>query len=129
MTEGARRAIAYVAGRLITGEEATGVFDPVAGRHIPFEGDVQPQVALYDYERHCRIGGGAPDLYDGGSGAHINLVMDGTSFRGFDHAKGHHFGGRTDGTEVSIFDCEDERRHLYALVGMRGAEAHEGTPC
>lgn len=116
MNDGSRRAIAYVAGRLCTGRDAPGLFDPVAGRHIEFDGEVEPQVAVYDHSRNCLIGGTPRAVFDAGTRHYVNLVISGDSFTGFDHASEHHFGGRTDGGDIWMFDCEHDRRFNYVLV-------------
>ena len=121
MDPGARRAIAYIAGRICTGSDAAGVLDLETGEHAEFEGRMDDEIALYDHSRHCLVGGQLPELFDGGTHASINLEFSDDSFSGFDHASNHYFGGRTvaygeDAHEVWIFDCDEECRSSYVLA-------------
>lgn len=127
MTEGTRRAVAYVAGCLRNGREGMGLLDLGTGRHFSFEGRVGPQVAVYDHSRSCLVGGVPSALYDAGTRHYVNLEMSGDSFTGFDHAGNHHFGGRVSGEEVWIYDCEVERRFSYRL-GFAGDSGDTAEP-
>ncbi len=122
MNQGTRRAVAYIAGRLCTGSAATAVFDPGTGHHVSFAGEVRPRIAVYDHSRNCLIGGAPSAIHDAGTGSYLNLEISEGSFSGFDHASNHRFGGRVDGDDVWIFDCELERRFGYTLVQAANAE-------
>lgn len=49
MTENLRRAVTYIAGRLVSGKSASAVYDYVAGRHFQLSGDISSShVNVYD---------------------------------------------------------------------------------
>jgi hypothetical protein len=127
MDPGARRAIAYIAGRLCTGSDAGGVLDLETGKHAEYEGRVDDEIAVYDHSRNCLVGGQLPELFDGGTHAAINLELSDDSFTGFDHDSNHYFGGRAipygaETHEVWIFDCAAGRRSSYVLADPAGTQ-------
>jgi hypothetical protein len=123
MNPQARRAIAYIAGRACIGSDADGILDLETGEHALLEGRLDTEVAVYDHSRNCLVGGSTSELHDGGTQAWVNLEISGGSFSGFDHASNHPFGGRAEGEDVWIFDCEVERRFSYVLTGVKTRES------
>ena len=98
MTDGTRRAIAYITGRLIAKPNATAVFDYGGHGFTSFSGDVDAdRVNVYDYERGCFVSGDSRNrgfsLYDYGTSGHTDLMMKGESFEGYDYHSGAHFSG------------------------------------
>jgi hypothetical protein len=111
-----RRAIAYIAGRIITGSAAGSVFDYDEGRHVMFSGDVSKEnVNVYDYDAACFITGPPTSLFHYGDSQHIQLGGESGQFRGFDYASGAHFSGTVSGTSVALFDYEDGAHHNYSI--------------
>jgi hypothetical protein len=111
-----RRAAAYIAGRAISGSDASAVYDHSESRHVNFSGSVlPPDVNVYDHEQSCHIGGSLPSLYHYGNGQHIQLEVTGTHFSGYDHATGQHFSGTVNGQVVSVYDHEHGQHFNYSV--------------
>ncbi len=120
MTGRTRRAVAYIAGRLISGEESSAVYDPMSGRHFLFRGEVSSgQVSVYDYADASYIGGTGPlpalSLYDYGSSGHIHLEVRGIEFEGYDYVSGSRFAGRVLGKDVDLHDFGVAKQFSYSL--------------
>ena len=111
-----RRAVAYIAGRLISGSNASSVYDYSTGRHTNFSGEVsRSRVSVFDYDRSASVSGSPPSLFDYGNGAHIRLTTQGTAFKGFDYGSGDHFSGRVNGRSVSLFDYGASAHYNYTV--------------
>jgi hypothetical protein len=91
-----RAAVAYIAGRFISGKHSTAVYDYALGKHISFSGTVQDgQVNAYDHDQGCSISGsvrgGHMALYHYGDGHHINLNISEQNFDGHDYGTSSNF--------------------------------------
>jgi hypothetical protein len=102
-----RRGVAYIAGRIATNRQSSGVFDYNEGRHFSFSGNVRDgNVNVYDYDQGCHISGSGTSLYHYGNGAHLTLQVNAGNFTGYDYASGAHFSGSARGGSVSLYDYE-----------------------
>jgi hypothetical protein len=111
-----RRAVAFIAGRAISGSDASAVYDYSESRYVFFSGDVSAgNVNVYDHEENCHVGGSLPSLYHYGNGQHIQLDVSGTQFNGFDYGSGQHFSGTVNGQAVSVYDYEHGQYSNYSV--------------
>src|SRR5437899_1531974 len=111
-----RRAVAYIAGRLVTGTDSGSVYDYSAPGYFNFSGDVsEGNVNVYDYGQSCFVGGTLPSLYHYGNSRHLDLTVSGTDFEGYDYATGRHFSGSVSSASVSVYDYEHGSYFEYTL--------------
>jgi hypothetical protein len=116
MTAATRRAVAYIAGRLVTGRNSNGIYDFDAGNHFNFSGTVEPgRVHIFDYTSSCHIGGSPGLLYHHGTGGHLNLKLRQGRINGYDFHSGAHFSGTVSGSKVSIHDFETGNFYNYSV--------------
>jgi hypothetical protein len=100
-----RRAVAYIAGRAISGKTASSVYDYGEGGHHSFSGDVSAVAAnVYDYGSSCHVGGQLGSLYHYGHGSHLQLTLKGKSFTGYDYDDASDFSGDVHGSSVTVYD-------------------------
>jgi hypothetical protein len=111
-----RRAVAYIAGRLIAGQGNAAIYDYNASSHFHFSGTVvSGNVSVYDFDQSCHVGGSPSSLYHYGNSGHIQLRMNGSSFSGYDFATSSHFGGSVNGRAISIYDYGHGRHFRYSI--------------
>jgi hypothetical protein len=111
-----RRAVAYIAGRLVTDQISSSVYDYQEGRHVSMEGNVTgSSIAAYDYDQSCHIVGSSSLLYHHGNHAHLTLQLSNTRFSGYDYDSNGHFNGTVNGKSVSLYDYETSRHYNYAI--------------
>ena len=111
-----RAAVAYIAGRIISGSNSTYVYDYSRARYIPISGNVdEDAVNVFDHEKGAHIGGSPPSLYHYGEGSHISLNVSGHSFTGFDYGTGSHFSGNVSGSAVSLYDYGEGQYFNHAI--------------
>jgi len=121
MAPNVRAAIAYTAGRLLTGSQQPSVYDYSTSQHRNMSGDVgSNNVNVYDYESSCHMtgdgSGGKFSLYHYGVNNHISLEVKAPGhFEGYDYASGRHFNGTVNGNNVSFYDYEDGQYYNYSL--------------
>jgi hypothetical protein len=118
MTPKVRAVVVYVASRLISGTEASFVFDFSVRGHRSMGGTVNEKcVNVYDYSENCQMTGnwsaGLFQLFHHGERIHVSLEILGDAFRGYDHSLGKQFNGTVRGSKVSLFDQADHLRHAY----------------
>ena len=76
MNNHTRAAVAYIAGRLVSGKHASCVYDYSQRRYVSIGGNVdRTHVGAFDYQR----------------GAHVSGSGDGTSFNLYDYGDREHF--------------------------------------
>jgi hypothetical protein len=116
-----RYLVAYIAGRLASGKNASSVFDLEAGKHRMMTGTVtDSNINVYDFERNCHISGSGSatqwTLYDFGRAAHISLQMESkTRFKGYDYATGTFYTGTISSKNVSLYDFGSGKYYNFSL--------------
>lgn len=123
MIEATARAAAYVAGRLVTAQDAGAMVDRVSGVRWRFAGDVQAdRVALTDLETSCLITGRAVAhgplwLFHQDTMRHLTLNTEpGGAFHGLDYSTGHAYDVLAGGDgAVEVLDYETGRWRRYQL--------------
>jgi hypothetical protein len=116
MKSDTRRAVAYIAGRAISGKTVSSVYDYAEGGHHNFSGTVSSDSAnVYDYDSSCHIGGRLGSLYHYGHCSHLQLKLKGATFDGFDYDESQHFTGTVHGSSVTLFDYGTGTHYNYSL--------------
>jgi hypothetical protein len=112
-----RRAVAYIAGRMISGSTATSVYDYDAGSYFSIDGEVSTsRVNVFDYSRSCYLDGNPPSLYDYGRGQFFGLELKvAQKFSGYDYGSSSFFDGEVKGETISIYDYGTGNYHDYSL--------------
>ena len=115
-----RSAIAYIAGRLLSGQHSTTIFDYGRSKYVSFTGSVQPgRVQVFDHETGNHIAGSGTEtslnLFEYGRGAHIQLNVSEKQFSGFDYGSGTHFSGSVSGRNVNLFDYGESQYFQYLI--------------
>lgn len=120
MKSESRAAMAYIVGRLLTGKNATAVFDYSRSVHVSFSGYVRVgTVQVYDYETRGYISGSGSEfslgLFDYSRNSHVQLNVIGNQFNGFDYGTGTHFQGTVSGSAIQLYDFGESRYFNYAI--------------
>ena len=111
-----RRAVAYIAGRLVTNSDSAAIYDASEGRFVNFSGQVTPQnVNIYDYDERCFIGGTPSSLFHYGDSQFIQLNINGRQFSGFDFGSAQHFSGSVQARNVTVYDYEHGNYFNYSI--------------
>lgn len=102
-----RRGIAYIAQRVVRGDNISAVFDYESSTYYQFSGEVSgTHVNVYDYDRRCFLGGNIPSLYDYGEGSFFECKIDGNRVTGYDYESGSFYEATVSGQNVSIYDYD-----------------------
>lgn len=115
-----RRAIVYIAGRLIVRQEYGVIYDYSTRTYTYMSGKVTPSnVTVFDHDRDCRItGSGTANeimIFDYGSDQYVRLRIRGNRFEGHDRETGKDILGSVDGTAITVRDHEDSNTYEYSL--------------
>jgi DNA relaxase NicK len=114
-----KRVVAYIAGRIIGNNDVTTVYDEHHAKYFSFAGDVEPSLAIYDYEQKCFINGSKNQnvisLYHFGNKNNINLELTGSDFVGYDYDSGQRFCGNVNENLVTIYDYENSHNYSYQI--------------
>lgn len=115
-----RACIAYVLGRLITGQDSAGVFDVATSKHFGYSGNVtKTLVSIHDYERNsAMVGRGDGErlhLHDFGSNSELNVKIRGTQFSGYEEGSSMRFNGSISNNTVKVYDYEDSTWYNYSF--------------
>ncbi len=115
-----RACVAYVAARLVSGQDASEIFDQSSATSMRISGTVQAdRIDVLDHQRGCQFAGSGDgktfDLVDHGSAGGVELTMYGNRFEGFDAGSQSHFFGEVHHTAVSLFDVGDSGYFHYSL--------------
>jgi hypothetical protein len=120
MRENTRANVAYIAARLVLGDEASAVFDYSRGELLEIDGIVNAH-CIETHERngaccvHGRGENGTFCLFYSDERRPIDLAIDGREFEGFDHATTCHFAGEVSGHSVRFFDYGDGAHFSYSV--------------
>jgi hypothetical protein len=115
-----RRAVAFIAGRLISAERSDTVEDVSDGRRYRFAGNLESgRVDIRDGSLGCPITGTGRDstyeLFHGLNRQLIKLDLEGDRFSGYDYDSLNGFTGRVSGRSVSLYDNELHRSFSFTL--------------
>lgn len=120
MRDDCRRAIAYIAGRLIGSLQAGAIYDFTEGHYHSFSGHVGlDKVSVFDYTASCYTTGtgesGRFSLFHYGSSAHVDMRVEENKFQGYDSASASRFSGTVTGKAIALYDHGTACFHDYSL--------------
>jgi hypothetical protein len=111
-----RRAVAYIAARLIGKRNGSAIYDYTSGGgYTHFSGSVGGNVSLFDHSAGAHISGSAQQFYHHGTSAHITLSINGKNFSGYDYGSSSHFSGSVNQSNVTLFDHGESKYFQYLL--------------
>lgn len=111
-----RRAVAYIAARLISGRNSGAVYDYSISSHVSFSATISGnRISAYDYDQSCHVGGSLPNLYHYGNSAHLSVKLAGAHFKGYDYDTSSHYSGTVNGRSISIYDYEHSQHFNYSI--------------
>src|SRR5262249_33839870 len=115
-----RRAVAFIAGSIVSGRPSPAVYDYAASQSFPFGGEATwRHVNVYDHEQRCHISGpggaGTFSLYHYGNLKHVDLSVQAEAFHGYDYDTGQHFTGTVRGASISLYDDDGGKYFTYAV--------------
>ena len=120
MKNAAKRAVTYIASRLINGKDANSIYDYASGDYFPFSGSVsKANISVHDYTDNCTIAGFGTEnsfsLFHYGTGKNISLEINDDQFKGYDYDSGKHFLGSVSETSIKLYDYEQGSYFHYKL--------------
>ncbi len=115
MTPEVRRAVAFIAGQLVSGKRRT-IYDFESGTYAHFSGSIGPAIQIYDHTAGAHITGSPNRLYHHGLGAHISLDISGKNFKGYDFGSGCHFSGSVRNNNIALYDFAAAKHFQYLLT-------------
>jgi hypothetical protein len=115
VTPDARRAVAFVAGQLVTGKRRA-IYDYEKGAYAHFSGTVGPQIRIYDHQASAHITGSSKQLYHHGLSAHISLDISGKNFKGYDYGSSSHFSGKVRYNNITLYDFAAAKYFQFLLA-------------
>ena len=115
-----RRAVAFVAYRLISDVPGTAIYDYQERRYVHFEGSLSArEVMVFDKDRGCYVigkpAGGKISLFHFADSSRLALEITGGSFRGFDYTSSRNFTGAVEGRLIRVFDYEDHAHYMFGF--------------
>ncbi len=115
-----RRAVSYIAGRLISGKTSGAVYDYLTASSYRLYGDVTPEfIQVYDEDRYGYIRGGRTPaglaLFDGPTRQNIQLKISDNDFYGYDYESSSYFSGEVNQSSINFFDFQYSRNYRYAI--------------
>ena len=120
MKDKARAVIAGIAGRLLSGQFASAVWDSSRSKMVQFSGEVsRERVHVYDHDQGCTISGsgshGKLSLYHQGDGGYIQLELHRNGFTGYDHVTGSYFHGSLNRGLIVLYDLSESAYFHYRI--------------
>jgi hypothetical protein len=115
MTPIARRAVAYIAARLISGRQGSAIYDYSGTGYTHFSGSVGSSVSIFDHSASAHISGPSQQFYHHGLNAHISLAVNGKNFSGYDYSSNSHFSGSVSQSNVTLYDHGESKYFQYLL--------------
>jgi hypothetical protein len=115
MQSEARRGIAYIAARLISGRQGSSIYDYSRSGYTHFSGTVGDSVAIYDHSAAALISGSSKQFYHHGLSAHISLTINGKNFSGYDYGSSTHFSGSVSQSNIALYDYGESKHFQYLL--------------
>jgi hypothetical protein len=115
-----RRAVAYIAGLLISREAAEALYEPTSGRSYPMRGTAKDSyVKVYDPSCRCYISGNfyglTYSLYHDGTSAHIELKITDNRFSGYEFASASQFDGNVTDRSITLYDFKDGNYYHFSI--------------
>lgn len=115
-----RACVAYVVARLVSGRDASAIFDNTQSTRISMSGTVEAdRIDVLDHERGSRFAGSGDgktfNLVDHGAAGQVELTLYGYRFEGFDAGSQSHFFGEVHDAAVSLFDVGDSGYFHFSL--------------
>jgi hypothetical protein len=110
-----KRAVSYIAGRLISGSNSCSVFDPIHSAYFNYSGTVFNNINIYDYTRSSYLTGDSNSIYDYGTGQYISLKIQGHQFSGYDYETCCYFKGSVNGNKINFYDYADGTHNIFSL--------------
>jgi hypothetical protein len=115
MQSEARRSVAYIAGRLISGRQGSSIYDYSGTGYTHFSGTVGNNVAIYDHSASAHISGSSKQFYHHGLSAQISLTINGKNFSGYDYGSSTHFSGSVSQSNITLYDYGESKHFQYLL--------------
>jgi hypothetical protein len=116
MTPEARRAVAFIAGQIVSRKKRRSIYDYDKSGYIHFSGNVGSDVRLYDHNSRAHIQGSNKQFYHYGLRAHISLDVSGKNFSGYDYGSSSHFSGSVRHNNVTLYDYQASKHFQYLLT-------------
>ena len=118
-----RTAIAFIAGILISGEEASSISDAHEEKRYHFSGQIEKKVIkLTDEEKKCSISGSGSNgnyvLYHFGERKFISLNIEKRTFNGLDHGSYTYFNGTVTNNKISFHDFGENEIYEFFLESV-----------
>jgi hypothetical protein len=115
-----RLAVAYIAGRLVSGIASCNVFDHLRPGSVGMSGQCSSaKVHVFDYENSCfiegRLLGTGYQLFHHGERCHVQMNVNGNMFEGFDFGSSRAFNGKMEGRTVALFDKDFGEWFYYTI--------------
>jgi len=120
MNDQTRRAVAYIAGRIVSGKPAPSVYDHTTSRTYNFRGEfAATKITLRDLDSGSDIkgagGSGMFTITQAGNGKPVSLKLNGSTFEGFDYETAKRYRGVITGTSVAVQDDQHGREFQYSI--------------
>jgi hypothetical protein len=120
MNDQTRRAVAYIAGRIVSGSAAASLYDHATGRSYAFRGEfAATEITLRDLDSGSAFkgagGSGMFTITQSGNGRPVSLRFNGSAFEGFDYETAKRYRGAVSGKSVAVQDEQHAREFQYSI--------------